>query len=425
MKKARVIGGGFSGLMAAYFLTEKGYQVDIYEKSSRWGGLIRTEERSLGSLEWAANGFLSNALLEEVAAKIGVKLIPAGKEHRARYLFYKKLSRWPLNILESLLLLIFGLWSYCTDQLPPRRMESLSTWGQRNFGKAFTEKVLRIAVLGIYAQPIEDLSASLTIKRFFQKELRPAKGKLKGTVAPEKGMEEWITKLKFFLESKGARFFLNSEYESVAPDIAEPHSMSQIPTIISTHVRDLADLTPRQWTGELVQVEHPGILTCTLFLKPTKEDLRGFGVLFHPASGFSALGCLFESDNFPHRHRHRCERYIFSEKYLGGLMLLSDDAILNQTLEDRRKLLGLDSKNVTDLKSDLQTDLKADLLDFQIVRIPQGYPAYSLELELALERTPLHWNHIHLHGNFTGGLGLSQIALRSQQLAQYIDQEGT
>jgi protoporphyrinogen oxidase len=37
--KVCVIGGGISGLSAAYFLLKKGYNVDLYESSDRLGGL--------------------------------------------------------------------------------------------------------------------------------------------------------------------------------------------------------------------------------------------------------------------------------------------------------------------------------------------------------------------------------------------------
>ena len=42
MKKAIVIGGGFSGCTAAYMLNEKGFNVTIIEGSSQLGGGVRT-----------------------------------------------------------------------------------------------------------------------------------------------------------------------------------------------------------------------------------------------------------------------------------------------------------------------------------------------------------------------------------------------
>ncbi|MGZ4989027.1 MAG: FAD-dependent oxidoreductase, partial [Limisphaerales bacterium] len=42
MQTVKVVGAGFSGLATAYFLTKHGFKVQVFEKSARAGGLIRT-----------------------------------------------------------------------------------------------------------------------------------------------------------------------------------------------------------------------------------------------------------------------------------------------------------------------------------------------------------------------------------------------
>lgn len=41
MKKIIVIGGGISGCIASYYLSSKGHNVEIYEKSKNIGGIMR------------------------------------------------------------------------------------------------------------------------------------------------------------------------------------------------------------------------------------------------------------------------------------------------------------------------------------------------------------------------------------------------
>ena len=43
MKEVIVLGGGVSGVSLAYFLVEKGFKVKLYEKTSKLGGLSRSE----------------------------------------------------------------------------------------------------------------------------------------------------------------------------------------------------------------------------------------------------------------------------------------------------------------------------------------------------------------------------------------------
>ena len=44
--KIAVIGAGISGLYCSYLLEEKGYEVDLFEKSSKIGGRMASLEKS-------------------------------------------------------------------------------------------------------------------------------------------------------------------------------------------------------------------------------------------------------------------------------------------------------------------------------------------------------------------------------------------
>lgn len=98
----QIIGAGFSGLTLAYFLVKKGVAVRIFEKSTRAGGLISSRRVDGTLIETAANGMLSNALVEEMAQAIGIELYETKKESRKRYILRRTvLWRWPLSIAES------------------------------------------------------------------------------------------------------------------------------------------------------------------------------------------------------------------------------------------------------------------------------------------------------------------------------------
>lgn len=385
-----MIGGGFTGTLTAYLLMKKGYAVELHESGARFGGLIGTDETPYGSVEWAANGFLANALLEDIARDIGVKLVVAGERAKARYIFRGSLRRWPLNPAETLWTGLVFAFRWLTRAARPRPRETLGDWGRRVLGAPFTEKVLRAAVLGIYAASLEKLSATLIVGRFFEKS--PARrGELRGTVAPEHGMQEWIEKITRALEAGGARLHLNSAFRV---DPADP-----TPTFVCTHARDVGAVLPADWARAFAGLESPGVLTCTLFFEEHPAQPHGFGVLFHPSEGFTALGCLFESDGYPRRARTRAERFILSEASREGLLALDDRRVIELVLRDRARFSP-----------------PQDFLDYRIHRVARGLPLYGLELERTLAEAPLRRGNIHLHGNFTGRLGLGQLALRTAEL---------
>src|SRR2546421_10271707 len=80
MQTINVVGAGFSGLTTAYFLTKRGFQVRIFEKTDRAGGLIHTIRSAHGLVETAANGLLNSARLEAMCPDIGVLLLPTRRD---------------------------------------------------------------------------------------------------------------------------------------------------------------------------------------------------------------------------------------------------------------------------------------------------------------------------------------------------------
>src|SRR5215204_1706821 len=102
MRNITVVGGGFSGLVTAYYLVKLGFCVRVSESSSNIGGMLRTIRTSHGLVETAANGIRNSARLEAMCADIGVPLQATRSQARARYIYRGRARRWPLKISESL-----------------------------------------------------------------------------------------------------------------------------------------------------------------------------------------------------------------------------------------------------------------------------------------------------------------------------------
>src|SRR5262249_42842267 len=152
------------------------------EKSNRAGGLIETIQTEHGLVEKAANGILSSAKLESMAAEVGVPLITTRREGRKRFIFRGKPRQLPLQLFETLS--VGARVAMHAASLKPRSFESIDELGRRVAGYAATDYLLTPALGGIYAGDPKQLSASLIFgKAALPDHLRtnrPEKGKLHG-----------------------------------------------------------------------------------------------------------------------------------------------------------------------------------------------------------------------------------------------------
>ena len=71
-KKVSILGFGFSGLSAAWAFLNQGYEVEVFEKSEKVGGLLQTQVSDLGIIESAANAILKSDNVELMARDFGI-----------------------------------------------------------------------------------------------------------------------------------------------------------------------------------------------------------------------------------------------------------------------------------------------------------------------------------------------------------------
>lgn len=93
MKKVVVVGGGFSGLVTAYYLSRRGFAVDLHEASPRLGGLIGTERLDSGLVESAANGLILNDTVVELLTDLGVEYIHPLRGAKKRFIYRSSFRR--------------------------------------------------------------------------------------------------------------------------------------------------------------------------------------------------------------------------------------------------------------------------------------------------------------------------------------------
>ncbi|HEX7531357.1 MAG TPA: FAD-dependent oxidoreductase [Pyrinomonadaceae bacterium] len=395
--RIKVIGAGFSGLVAAYYLVKAGCKVQVVEKSARVGGLIRTLQTPHGPVETAANGVRNSVRLEAMCADIGVPLQATRREARSRFIFRGRPKRFPLGA-SDILKLGFRLASSATS-LRPRPLETISDWGRRVVGEGATDYFLAPALGGIYAGDPDKLSASLVFGQAVLpahlQTTRPARPKLHGTVAPPNGMQQLVDGLCDYLDRAGVESVLNHEAKIAAGE----------PVVVCTSARGaaecLADVAP-QLSESLRQVEMMPVVTATCQYDPAAAKLKGFGCLFPRSEGFRARGVLFNECIFAGRGPAHSETWIFGGALDPAIVELSDQELMQLIATERERLYGEHH----------------EAIGIHLTSWPQALPHYSIDLERILTELPAPPANVALVGNYLGRIGLAKLIERAAFVAK-------
>ena len=396
MQTINVVGAGFSGLTTAYFLTKHGFKVRIFEKTDRAGGLIRTIRTPHGWVETAANGLLNSARLEAMSIDIGVPLLPTRRDGRKRFIFRGRPRQLSLTT-SDMMTLAFRLAAHATS-FHPRPCETITDWGQRVIGSGATNYLLAPALGGIYAGDPKRLSASLIFGRAalpaHLKTNRPARGKIRGTVAPANGMQQLIDGLCDYLKRVGVELIFNYEAHP------EPNEPAIVCLSARTAAEFLADAAPGL-SQVLRGIEMLSLATVTCFYQTEAARLKGFGCLFPRDQGFRARGVLFNDCIFDGRGPAHSETWIFGGALDPDVVKLTDDEFAQLIASEREKFYRTHD----------------EVLALRVTRWPNALPHYSIELERILTTLPPPPSNIALVGNYLGRIGLAKILERAAFVA--------
>jgi len=374
----RVIGAGLSGLATAWFLTERGRHVIVDEAGPRAGGLLETRQTPEGLVEASARAFLWTDRVAAIFAAAGVRPLFADERSKRRFILRGgRPRRWPLGPIETMSLVGHGAAALVTRGTRARGDESVAAWGQRVLGPAGTTWLLGPALQGIYASPIDVLSARAIF----------GGGRVRGTLATAPcGMRELFDGLLAALSVRGVTVRFNARVDALEPGI---------PTVVATPAPVAAQLIGPHAPGlaaALSNVSLTHLLSVTAFYAPHPADTRGFGILFPRGVGIEALGVLFNSDMFAGRSEHRSETWIYGH---------SDPAALEAIRADLDARLSSDRRVLTGRA-------ESPIATYPTLS-PQRLPVYGpavLDVAARLGELP-PW--LTLRGNYIGKIGVSAL----------------
>jgi len=194
IRRVAVIGGGISGLTAAYRLTQ--YQTEpiersLFEASNRLGGVIQTDRSHTVVLEGGPDSFLRRKpeaiqLSEELG--LGAELMGTNPNVRGSYIFREgRFHSIPAGIQSGIPTQLDSLWKSelltTSDKIrlmgdltlprrPVARDVSLGSLLRYRFGNAYVDRIASPILSGIYAGDIDTLSCELTAPQLLRYQSR-------------------------------------------------------------------------------------------------------------------------------------------------------------------------------------------------------------------------------------------------------------
>lgn len=186
-----VVGGGISGLSAAFYLHEHcpNAEISVFEKRDRLGGVLHTELRDGFEIEQSADNFITTVPYGlELCRRLGLEsdLVTTTPRNRQTFILWRgRLHKlpdgfmmmaptkwWPMAVTR--LLSPFGKMRAALEYFIPRRKddadESMESFAVRRLGREVFDRLIEPLVSGVYAADMKRLSLMATLPRFREME---------------------------------------------------------------------------------------------------------------------------------------------------------------------------------------------------------------------------------------------------------------
>jgi oxygen-dependent protoporphyrinogen oxidase len=377
-----VVGGGISGLSAAYALHKAGTPFVLYEASSSFGGVIRSEHVEGFLLEAGPDAILAHkAEGIELCRELGLgdRLVPINTEKRRVYVLCEGRLRplpegmslaVPTRLAPFLASGLFSWWGKLRMGLdlvlPPRRRqgdESIGAFLRRHFGSEAVRWLGEPLLAGIHAGDPDSLSIQATFPRLVELERRygslirglwaapPPTGPAFYSLAG--GLGELVGALVSRLPPATLRTL--SPVRSLSREeggfllVLEDGALQRARAVVLAgpphRMAPLLEPLDAEAAGLLHRIRFAS--SATVLLGYRRQDvahpLDGYGLVVPRAEGIHTTACGFSSTKFPGRAP---EGHVLLRGFLGGTrdpgVLARDDLDLARLAqEELGPILGL------------------------------------------------------------------------------------
>jgi len=445
MKRIAIIGGGISGLSAAFTLEEKrqsGAPIEyvLFESAPRLGGVLVTDHVEGCLVEAGPDSFITEKpWATDLCRKIGLgdQLIGSNDADRKTYILVRNklvvmpdglMFMVPTKILPTVFSPLFSLRTkirMATEWFhPPRKAsadETVAEMVERHYGAEMVDRLADPLLSGIYGGEASQLSVRAVLPRFADMEAKygslgramlAAHRKMATANMPPRplftslreGMQQMVDALVARLDVNALR--TSAPVESVIPQhngwtVSAGYQSDHFDAlIVATPARAASavlQLADENLARELGEIPYSSSVTVALGYDETvRRSLPpGFGFLVPRSEGRRLLAATFVHNKFPHRAP---ENRALLRCFLGGesveqFLNASDEQVLRIVREELQQILGL----------------TADPLFVRIYRWRAAMAQYSVghlerleRIEALLQKLP----GLALAGNGFSGIGV-------------------
>ena len=422
MKKVVVIGGGITGLSAAYELQkaiEAGQPVDylLVEKDNRLGGKIITEKIDGYTVEGGPDCFLSEKpWVGEMAQKLGItdRLMGSNEASKRTYVYADgRLNQLPDGLMGlvptkiipfalSPLISWPGKIRMAFDFIIPQKKtdddETLGSFVTRRLGKEALDKIAEPLIGGIHAGDPDQMSLKATFPRFIQMEQKHGsliKAMLIGrrNMPKPKPPEPGKVQKTFFMTFIGGMCELTDTIVSkldkskiltgktVQKVVKNPdgsyvvhiegmkpvEASAVILTAPSHKAAEIVNELDKTLAQNLADIPQATSATVNLAFKRSdvQESLQAFGFIVPISEKRKIKAGTYSSTKW--NYRTPSDEYVLIRAFVGGarnqeLVFQDDDAMLQMVLAELKDIIGL----------------KAEPVMHKIYRWVKGMPQYTV-----------------------------------------------
>lgn len=442
MNRAVIVGGGVSGLSAAYDLARAGVSYTLIEKRPRLGGVIDTHSIEGCVVEAGPDSFISQkpealALIQELGLESEV--IGSNDHSRITYILRDgRLVRLPEGVMMIVPtrvwpmvkspLLGWGTKARMAFELlrKPKQMpdRSVAEFVIDHFGQETLDYLAEPLLAGVYGGDPRQMSVASVLPRFAEMEAKHGslgRAVMKAPAAPPSSgtlfrtLKNGLGSLTAKLAEKVVARQGNAECIERQADafrirvdgewIESEHAILACPAWAAAELTASAD---PELSGLLAQIPYTSSLTVALGYRASEFDGQraGHGFLVPQKERRRMAACTFVDTKFAHRAP---EDRVLLRCFFGGA---GDDAVLSESDESLVKMAGEELRRIL--------GLTAAPVFTSISRWPRSMAQYTVghaarwkEIQERVARIP----GLHLAGNGYTGIGIPDCIRMGRQAA--------
>ncbi len=442
-QRAIIIGGGISGLSAAYYLSKAGIRPTLLERRPRVGGVIRTSAQQGCVLEEGPDGFMAaKPWAMNLIRELGLADQVIGSNDHTRHTYIVK--------HEKLIPMPEGLMMMVPTKIMPLVETRLFSWGAKirmglelfrqppstplpdrsvyeflldHYGEESIDYLAEPLLAGVYGGDPREMSVKSVLGRFV--DLETKYGSLtRGVLAqprPKSSGGSFLLTLKDGLGKLIEALRPSADVQQAEVETVENSGgrlrvraggdwMEAEHVVVATPAGDAAQLLQSlqpELGGLLGDVPYTSSVTLSLgYIKRTFDHpIQGHGFLVPKKERRHIFGCTWVGNKFDHRVP---DRMVVLRCFLGGDAIgMSDQEIVDAARSDLNSIMGLEAEPVF----------------HNVARWPHSMAQYTVGHETRVARIEELTRAIpglYLAGNAYHGIGIPDCVRMGQEAAAKI-----